>query len=398
MKFQKWTRTCAAMLALLLFSTAVPAQAESFRAIVTSGSMRVYADPGLGRQVATLPATTIVTVEAYSDGKALIELSGARGFAAVSDMAAMDSLAKAVTFNTNSRVYRRPDLSSDWLGIPAGMQVNLLATNGQWAMVENAGIVAYTNKDHLTQRGAAQPEPAPEPEPEAPGAEIVYETFSAEVTSQMMFIYEAPDAASKLLGGLPKGQAVTVRAYNSAGWAYIELNGHGGFARFSNMARAAEPEAPQLPDDYLTSGEYSVEQVIYLFLTREMELNSAVACGILANVERECSFKVTNQSHDGGYGICQWTGVRNTRLKNWCRDNGYDYSTLEGQLWYLEYELENHHPKTLRYLRGVENTAAGAYDAAYYFCYNFEVPASRASRSVERGNIARDKYWERYAV
>ena len=48
MKFQKWTRTCAAMLALLLFSTAVPAQAESFRAIVTSGSMRVYADPGLG--------------------------------------------------------------------------------------------------------------------------------------------------------------------------------------------------------------------------------------------------------------------------------------------------------------------------------------------------------------
>ncbi len=191
---------------------------------------------------------------------------------------------------------------------------------------------------------------------------------------------------------------MTVRAYNSAGWAYIELNGHGGFAQYANMARAAEPEAPQVPDDYMTSGDYSVEQVIFLFLTREMDLYTAVACGILANVERECSFKVTNASHDGGYGICQWTGVRNTRLKNWCKSNDYDYTTLEGQLWYLKYELETHHPKTLRYLRGVENTAGGAYDAAYYFCYNFEVPASRASRSVERGNIAKDKYWERYAV
>ncbi len=396
MRLQKWTRACAALLALLLLTAIpAPARAESFRAIITSGSMRVYADSSLRRQIGTLPGATIVTVESYSNGSALISLGGARGYAAVSDMAAMDSLAKPVTFNTNSRVYRQPNLSSDWLGISAGMQVNLLATNGQWAMVENAGIIAYTNKDHLTRRGAAE-----QPEPEAPqeDAEIVFESFSAEVTSQMMFIYDAPSAASNLLGGLPRGQVVTVRAYNSAGWAYIELNGHGGFAQYANMARAAEPEAPQVPDDYMTSGDYSVEQVIFLFLTREMELNTAVACGILANVERECSFKVTNASHDGGYGICQWTGVRNTRLKNWCKSNDYDYTTLEGQLWYLKYELETHHPKTLRYLRGVENTADGAYDAAYYFCYNFEVPASRASRSVERGNIAKDKYWERYAV
>lgn len=398
MRLHRKMRVWAAVLALIL-AWAVPAQAAGYRAIVTAGSMRVYADAGCAWAIGTLPVTTVVTVEAQSGGTALISLGGARGYASASDMVALDDLAQPVTFNTDSRIYRAPDLSSEWMAIPAGFSCNLLATNGSWAMVENAGIVAYTNRDHLGGRGEVQQPQAPAQD-SAP--QVVVETFEARVTAQMMFIFESASATAPLIGGLPAGQVVNVHAYNSEGWALIELSGHYGFARISDMTRdldaPSEPSAPEQPDDYLTSGEYSVEQTIFLFLTREMDLNTAVACGILANVERECSFKVTNQSNDGGYGICQWTGVRNTRLKNWCRDNGYDHSTLEGQLWYLKYELENHHPKTLRYLRGVENSADGAYDAAYYFCYNFEIPAKRATRSVERGNIARDKYWERYAV
>ena len=49
-------------------------------------------------------------------------------------------------------------------------------------------------------------------------------------------------------------------------------------------------------------------------------------------------------------------------------------------------------------VRSVEDSPAGAYAAGHYFCYNFEIPASRASRSVERGNLAKDKYWPRYAA
>ena len=53
----------------------------------------------------------------------------------------------------------------------------------------------------------------------------------------------------------------------------------------------------------------------------------------------------------------------------------------------------------LRRTRGrIKPAAAGAYDAAYYFCYNFEIPASRAKRSVERGNIAKNTYWVKYAA
>ena len=160
-----------------------------------------------------------------------------------------------------------------------------------------------------------------------------------------------------------------------------------------SRAQASEQEKN---DPYSEASGESVEEIIYLFLTKEMGFNTAVACGILANVDRECSFRVTAASSDGGYGICQWTGVRNTRLKNWCEKNDYDYTTLQAQLWFLKYELETHHPKTLRYLQGVENSPAGAYDAGYYFCYHFEAPASKAKRSVERGNLAKDKYWVKY--
>jgi len=113
-------------------------------------------------------------------------------------------------------------------------------------------------------------------------------------------------------------------------------------------------------------------------------------------VEKECSFRVTAASYDGGYGIVQWTASRNTRLKNWCKSKGYDYKTLEGQLWYLKYELENHYTKIYKYMQSVANTPAGAYEAGYYFCYNFEIPANRAANSVARGNLAKDKYWQRY--
>ena len=128
-----------------------------------------------------------------------------------------------------------------------------------------------------------------------------------------------------------------------------------------------------------------------------MGLSSAAACGILANIKCESSFRPTAYNSSGGsYGICQWTGGRKTRLQDFCSKNGYDYKTIRGQLYFLKYELENNYKKTLAYLQSVENSASGAYDAGYYYCYNFEVPANRSSVSVKRGNLAKDTYWPKY--
>lgn len=404
MNLKGMARRSAAVLAALVM-LAGTAQAASFPAIVTSKSMKVYVDEALSWNIGSLPITTVVTVQSYEGDVAKISVNGREGYAAVCDMEAIAKLAKPAQFKCNSYVFQKASLSSKSMKVKKGMQVNLLATSGQWAMVENGGVVAYTNKEHLTlleQEAEAESETETKSE-----TSVVKETFSAEVVSSAMRVYSKASTSSTCLGSVKKGTTVTVHAYNYEGWAYIELNGRKGFARVGDMKRLAQAEAQPEPtptptpepetDSYITDESISVEKRIFMFLTQEMKLNTASACGILANVEKECSFRVTAASYDGGYGIVQWTASRNTRLKNWCKSNDYDYKSLEGQLWYLKYELENHYTKILKHMQSVANTPAGAYDAGYYFCYNFEIPANRAANSVARGNLAKDKYWQRYA-
>lgn len=144
------------------------------------------------------------------------------------------------------------------------------------------------------------------------------------------------------------------------------------------------------------------ETTIYNFLKTEMNLNTAAACGILANIYKESSFN-PNAGGDGGtsYGICQWHNQRFTSMKNWCTENDYDYKSLEGQLNYLKRELSDNkylwNGKTIyEKISTVENTAEGAYQAAYYWCKLYEVPADTENSSKKRGVLARDTYWPVY--
>lgn len=140
---------------------------------------------------------------------------------------------------------------------------------------------------------------------------------------------------------------------------------------------------------------------IFSYLTKEMGLNSAAACGIMANIEKESNFKPTtiirdsNGLHSGG--LCMWNGSRLNRLKSYCNNKGLNYLSIKGQLDYLSYELKlSQYKHILNYLKKVPNNSSGAYDAAYYWCYYFEIPASRGTRSVQRGNAAIRNYWPTY--
>lgn len=142
-------------------------------------------------------------------------------------------------------------------------------------------------------------------------------------------------------------------------------------------------------------------ETIFNFLTVEMHYNEAAACGILANMDRENdTFDPTRNEDAGGagYGICQWTGARRTNLQMWCTNNGFDSSTLEGQLWFLKYENETDKLSVHNYLLSVPNTVQGAYDAAAYWCLHWEIPDNKYYKAQERGNIARDTYWPQFGV
>lgn len=150
------------------------------------------------------------------------------------------------------------------------------------------------------------------------------------------------------------------------------------------------------------------ETAIYNYAVNTMGLNTAAACGILANIQKESGFNPHALGDSGtSYGICQWHNSRWDRLKAYCTSNHLDSTTIEGQLRYLEYELKNFYSSVWNRLKSVKNTAEGAYDAAAYWCAVFEVPAGYGywsngeihygETSIARGNLAKSTYWNEYS-
>ena len=147
------------------------------------------------------------------------------------------------------------------------------------------------------------------------------------------------------------------------------------------------------------AGSLSNEVQVYNYLVSKMGLNSAAACGLLANVKAESNFDPLGDGDAGtSFGLFQWHAGRKNNLISYCNSNGLDYKSIEGQMKYLEYELKQSYSGVYNYIKSVENTADGAYDAGYYWCYHYEIPADRAIKADRRGETARSVYWKKYEM
>lgn len=67
-------------------------------------------------------------------------------------------------------------------------------------------------------------------------------------------------------------------------------------------------------------------------------------------------------SSDGGHGLLQWTGGRRTNLENFCKNNGYQVDSVEGQLEFFIYELEKSYSKKNGYAYPVYETLMTSHD------------------------------------
>ncbi len=367
----KRNKSIVRILTLLLAATIVltglgaSALADSFSAAVKSRSMKVYADANGQNYLGSLSRKTIVTVEEYVGGVARIRYNGVTGYAKVSDMRAVASFAKRAQTNTETRVYQQPDASSASIKVKSGTVMNVLAVSGGIAMVEKDGQVGYVKAAHLNIEGQTNSSVT------VPGE--ILEKLPENVVEQI----ESGNVTQSQLEALKK----VLEEQEAA-----------------KEAEKKEEAKPETIEQAFASGKYSNEQLCYAFAVKVMGYNTAAAAGLLANINAESGFRpLINGDSGTSYGICQWHASRKTRLLNWCESKGMDASTLAAQLYFLKYELETYYPSVDRYLRNVENSAQGAYDAAYYFCYNFEAPANRVTKSVTRGNSARNTYYPRYA-
>ena len=153
------------------------------------------------------------------------------------------------------------------------------------------------------------------------------------------------------------------------------------------------------PCAFADAGErLAVEREVYDFLTGELMLSNAAACGVLANIEHESNFQPTIYGDKGtSYGLCQWHNERFSALRGYCAALGLDYRTVEGQLAYLRYELGNKYTTLLLNLQAIDDTPDGAYRAAYLWCIHFEKPSNMQVKAAQRGELAQGKYWPRYS-
>ena len=135
--------------------------------------------------------------------------------------------------------------------------------------------------------------------------------------------------------------------------------------------------------------------VVFRYVVDEMDLSPAAACGIMGNIQAESNF---NAAISGvmGFGLCQWTGVRASRLHAFCASQKLDSATAEGQVAFIHHELKTVYPHVFAYLQSVPNDANGAYSAAYQFCVSYEIPANAAAMGAYRGSLARNVYWPRF--
>lgn len=161
-------------------------------------------------------------------------------------------------------------------------------------------------------------------------------------------------------------------------------------------------DAPYIPvfvelDEEMIEDAASNKEVVFNYLCGDFGLNSAAVCGIMANIQIESAFSPTiwGDNHSS-YGLCQWHNERYYRMMDYCSNHGLDSNTVEGQVRFLAYELENYYPNTLSLIRDVADDSKGAYDAAYYFCVNYEVPADTESKARVRATLARDTFWPAY--
>ena len=155
-------------------------------------------------------------------------------------------------------------------------------------------------------------------------------------------------------------------------------------------AASVTPAATALSSVNVMADSASSEQVIFNYLTGELGLNTAAACGILGNMYQESGLDPTAQS--SYYGLCQWSGALTAELMSYCAQAGYDSASIEGQVHFLGTELTGSYSGVLAALQSVPNTADGASQAASIFCQQFEQCGNYDVEIPRRAAYA-NNYW-----
>ena len=334
----KFKRITALLLMLLMLLPGAPALAESYSAAVTD-SVAAYADASLTRKVGDLERYDVVTVTGIKGEVARIRYGGYTMYTKLSALVAVKDFATAATVQTAGRVYQSPDTSSQSLALKQGTSVYILATSGDWAMIEKDGNVGYAFLSCLKSAGSGSSET--ESDPFLPDGDssnntgdlagsgsgasgngsVTIETVEAVVKSATLPVYASASTSAKKLGTLKAGQAVTVHAY-TADWAYISLSGKYGFCALKGLQKKTGGAAEETPENPFDPGTAVPATVTASSVTvYQSASSSAKKLGTLKKGAEVKLLKVSGNwayiELNGNYGYCAANALtKNSELGN----------------------------------------------------------------------------------
>lgn len=122
-----------------------------------------------------------------------------------------------------------------------------------------------------------------------------------------------------------------------------------------------------------TEEQLQVANKVAAALTQRGYTKAGIA-GALGNLHHESSGMDTGAiegNGGGGHGLCQWTGVRWTRLQDFAKARGKDWKDLDLQIEFFCHELDNDYPQVDEKLRTITDVA----EATKFFMDEFEKPS-----------------------
>ena len=140
----------------------------------------------------------------------------------------------------------------------------------------------------------------------------------------------------------------------------------------------------------------SMEEVAtscFNYLTGQMGLNTCAACAVLGNIQQESSFNLISENSIGAFGLCQWLKDRRSNMESWCRQNGFEVTSVAGQMGYFDYELHSSESGSLHILTSASNTRESVYNTAVSFGESYERYGSNEEGS--RGQYAVN-WWDTF--
>ena len=145
------------------------------------------------------------------------------------------------------------------------------------------------------------------------------------------------------------------------------------------------------------SAAQETQASIYSELSK-LGYSRAGICAILANMQAESGFDLTAVGDNGtSFGLCQWHDSRWTDLNNYCEAHGLDPNTVEGQIAFLDHELQTNYAPLYEQLQNADDSQETAENLARTWCTDFEVPEFAQTRAEERAGYV-STYWDRSAA